>query len=146
MEVSYEPRKWMFVAQDRFWSRRDVLDIVSLPAFSDSATAERVSMNFNAEEFHWYKVFVNFNAEEFHWYNKVSASLHAPGQMLREFRLSQWYSWKLFWDLEYLPTFRRIIVPSLSGFYILLAMHHVMILGKWPTWCTNSLLCVYFYL
>ena len=25
-------------------------------------------------------------------------------------------------------------------------MHHVMILGEWPTWCTNSLLCVYFYL
>jgi len=25
-------------------------------------------------------------------------------------------------------------------------MHHVMILGEWPTWCTNSLLCAYFYL
>jgi len=25
-------------------------------------------------------------------------------------------------------------------------MHHVMILGKWPTWCTNSFLCIYFYL
>ena len=23
-------------------------------------------------------------------------------------------------------------------FYILLTVHHVMILGKWPTWCTNS--------
>jgi len=31
-------------------------------------------------------------------------------------------------------------------FYILLTVHHVMILGKWPTWCTNSFLCVSFYL
>jgi hypothetical protein len=31
-------------------------------------------------------------------------------------------------------------------FYILLTVHHVMILGKWPTWCTNYFLCVYFYL
>jgi len=29
-------------------------------------------------------------------------------------------------------------------FYILLTVHHVMILGKWPTWCTNSFLCIYF--
>jgi len=27
-----------------------------------------------------------------------------------------------------------------------LTAHHVMILGKWPTWCTNSFLCIYFYL
>jgi len=27
-----------------------------------------------------------------------------------------------------------------------LTVHHVMILGKWPTWCTNSFLCIYFYL
>jgi len=31
------------------------------------------------------------------------------------------------------------------SFYILLTLHHVMILGKWPTWSTNSFLCVYFY-
>jgi hypothetical protein len=30
-------------------------------------------------------------------------------------------------------------------FYILLTVHHIMILGNWPTWCTNSFLCVYFY-
>jgi hypothetical protein len=30
-----------------------------------------------------------------------------------------------------------------SRFYILLTVHHVMILGKWPTWCTNSFLCVF---
>ena len=24
-----------------------------------------------------------------------------------------------------------------TPFYILLTVHHVMILGKWPTWCTN---------
>jgi hypothetical protein len=29
-------------------------------------------------------------------------------------------------------------------FYILLTIHDVMILGKWPTWCTNSFLCIYF--
>jgi len=28
----------------------------------------------------------------------------------------------------------------------LLTVHHVMILGKWPTWCTNSFLRIYFYL
>jgi len=27
-----------------------------------------------------------------------------------------------------------------------LTVHHVMILGKWPTRCTNSFLCGYFYL
>jgi len=27
-----------------------------------------------------------------------------------------------------------------------LTVHHVMILGKWPTWCTDSFLCIYFYL
>ena len=26
-------------------------------------------------------------------------------------------------------------------FYILLTVHHAMILGKWPTWSTNSFLC-----
>ena len=31
-------------------------------------------------------------------------------------------------------------------FYILLTVHHVTILGKWPTWCTNYFLCIYFYL
>jgi hypothetical protein len=34
----------------------------------------------------------------------------------------------------------------LKKFYILLTVHHVVILGKWPTWCTNSFLCIYFYL
>jgi len=27
-----------------------------------------------------------------------------------------------------------------------LTVHHAMILGKSPTWCTNSCLCIYFYL
>ena len=31
-------------------------------------------------------------------------------------------------------------------YYILLTVHHIMILGEWPTWCTNFLLRVYFYL
>ena len=31
-----------------------------------------------------------------------------------------------------------------ESFYILLTVHHVMILGKWPTWRTNYLLCIYF--
>ena len=35
---------------------------------------------------------------------------------------------------------------TLLKLYILLTVHHVMILGEWPTWCTNSFLCVYFYL
>jgi hypothetical protein len=30
-------------------------------------------------------------------------------------------------------------------FYILLTVHHAMILGKWPTWRTNSFICIYFY-
>jgi len=29
------------------------------------------------------------------------------------------------------------------SFYILLTVHHVMILGKWPTWWTNSFLYIY---
>jgi len=31
-------------------------------------------------------------------------------------------------------------------FYILLTVNHAMILGKWPTWCTNSFLRICFYL
>ena len=31
---------------------------------------------------------------------------------------------------------------TLLQFYILLTVHHVMILGKWPTWCTNSFPCI----
>ena len=31
-------------------------------------------------------------------------------------------------------------------FYILLTVHHAMILGKLTTWYTNSFLCIYFYL
>jgi len=34
---------------------------------------------------------------------------------------------------------------NLSKFYILLSVHHAMILGKWPTWRTNFFLCIYFY-
>jgi len=30
-------------------------------------------------------------------------------------------------------------------FYILLTVHHVTILGKWPMWHTNPFLCIYFY-
>jgi len=35
---------------------------------------------------------------------------------------------------------------GLKGFlvsYTLLTVHHVMTLGKWPTWLTNSFLCLY---
>ena len=35
-------------------------------------------------------------------------------------------------------------VQSINGFYILLTVHHAMILGKWPTLRTNSFLCIYF--
>jgi len=28
------------------------------------------------------------------------------------------------------------------NFYILLTVHHVMILGEWPRWRTNSFLCI----
>ena len=38
------------------------------------------------------------------------------------------------------------VVNTAVKFYILLTAHHVKILGKWPTWCTNYLLCVYLYL
>ena len=38
------------------------------------------------------------------------------------------------------------VLPSMSSFYILLTVHHVIILGKWPTWWTNYFLCIYFYL
>ena len=31
----------------------------------------------------------------------------------------------------------RAFVHIYVVFYILLTVHHVMILGKWPTWCTN---------
>jgi len=31
-----------------------------------------------------------------------------------------------------------------STFYILLTVHHVIILCKWPTWRTNFFLCSYF--
>jgi hypothetical protein len=29
-------------------------------------------------------------------------------------------------------------MPKHTFFYILLTVHHVMILGKWPTWCTSG--------
>jgi len=47
-----------------------------------------------------------------------------------------------------LPSLHPPILYSLIKitFYILLTVHHVMILGKWSTWCTNSFLCVCFYL
>ena len=34
---------------------------------------------------------------------------------------------------------------DISSFYILLTVHHVMILGKWPTWRT-ILFCVFIYI
>ena len=37
----------------------------------------------------------------------------------------------------------RFLVPK---FYVLLTVHHAMILGKWPTWPTNSFLCIYFFI
>jgi hypothetical protein len=47
---------------------------------------------------------------------------------------------------EFITYVRPNTVNIYVLFYILLTVHHVMILGKWPTWCTNSFLCVYFYL
>jgi len=32
------------------------------------------------------------------------------------------------------------------GFNILLTVHHAVIIGKWPTWRTNSFLCIYFFI
>jgi hypothetical protein len=40
----------------------------------------------------------------------------------------------------------RYTSNEVTFFYILLTMNHVMILGKWPTWCAISFLCIYFYL
>ena len=34
----------------------------------------------------------------------------------------------------------------LRWFYFILTVHHVMTLGKWPTWCTYPFLRIYFYL
>jgi hypothetical protein len=42
--------------------------------------------------------------------------------------------------------FVAVVVKLICRFYVLLTVHHVMILGKWPTWCTNCFLCIYFYL
>jgi hypothetical protein len=36
-------------------------------------------------------------------------------------------------------------VATTLDFYILLTVHHVMILGKWRMWRTSSFLCIYFY-
>ena len=36
------------------------------------------------------------------------------------------------------------LIGNIINLYILLTVHHVMILGKWPTWHTNSFLCIYF--
>ena len=33
----------------------------------------------------------------------------------------------------------------IAKFYIWLTVHHVMMFGKWPTWCKNSFVCIYFY-
>ena len=33
-----------------------------------------------------------------------------------------------------------------SKFYILLTVHHIMILGKWPKWRTNSFPCIYIFI
>jgi hypothetical protein len=41
-----------------------------------------------------------------------------------------------------MPLIRCILYEFLGVFYILLTVHHVMILGKWPTWCTHSFLCI----
>ena len=38
----------------------------------------------------------------------------------------------------------KILEDLVGIFDILLTVHHVMILGKWPTWRTNSFLCIYF--
>ena len=54
---------------------------------------------------------------------------------------------KFFWQLEMFDVCTTgdtahvdTIFKLLSTFYIWLIVHHVMILGKWPTWCTN--LCI----
>jgi hypothetical protein len=48
-------------------------------------------------------------------------------------------------DSQWLNVMTFLQTSAASKFDILLTVHHVMILGKWPTWCTNSFLCIYFY-
>jgi len=71
--------------------------------------------------------------------------------------LLQWMFEKICWDLDIslLTNFYRFLkLISVSAqckikqvlFYILFTVHHAMILGKWPTWHTNSFLCVYFFI
>jgi len=63
-------------------------------------------------------------------------------ELLKEWHDSQSLNSVILW-LAVLFCIREV---SGSKFYIMLTVHHVMILGKWPTWCTNSFLCIYFYL
>jgi hypothetical protein len=46
---------------------------------------------------------------------------------------------KTFWIIKY-STIKQLL------FYILLKGHHAMILGKWPTWCTNSSLYLFLFI
>jgi hypothetical protein len=40
----------------------------------------------------------------------------------------------------------RLYCTSTGARNLWVKLEEIMILGKWPTWCTNFLLCVYFYL
>ena len=60
------------------------------------------------------------------------------------------YTWNV-WGLNPVllgekPLTYLLLRNKMKRFYILLTVHHVMILGKWPTWWTNSFLCIYFHL
>jgi len=35
---------------------------------------------------------------------------------------------------------------TLTFFNVLLTVHHAMILGNCPTWCTNSFRCIYLFI
>jgi hypothetical protein len=64
-------------------------------------------------------------------------------------RLLVWLNTRVFnnvlcWSV--IKRYNRQIYILYTKFYILLTVNHVMILGKWPTWRTNSFLCIYFYL
>ena len=44
------------------------------------------------------------------------------------------------------PEFLTFLLWQSHLFYILFTVHHAVIFGKWPTWHTNSFLCIYFFI
>jgi hypothetical protein len=45
----------------------------------------------------------------------------------------------------YMGAHTCVNTQTFSKFYILLTVHHAVSLGKWPTWRTDSFLCIYFF-